>query len=103
LTCFPLAGKASSSSSIPGEIIALGEHGAMICLAQGVESYSNLRLLLSSPGSDRTIEIYAKVVKGRTSDGAAFPEEYRIQFTSLATEVKSFVGELIAQQRAKLV
>jgi hypothetical protein len=66
-----------------------------------VESYSNLRLLLASPGSDRAMEIYAKVVKERTSDEAAFPEKYLIHFTSLATEVKSFLGELIAQQRGK--
>jgi class 3 adenylate cyclase/CHASE2 domain-containing sensor protein len=103
LTCFPFAGKASSGSSVAGQIMALGEHGAMICLAQGVESYSNLKLLLSSPGSDRTIEISAKVLGERPSDGAAFPNAYRIQFTWLTAEAKSFLGEVRAQRRARLV
>jgi adenylate cyclase len=101
LTCFPFAGKSLSDSSIPGQIIALGEHAAMIRLAQGVEGYSNLKLLLSSAESDRTIEIYAKVLKERSSEGTAFPKEYRIQFTWLTTEARSFLGELIAQQRAQ--
>jgi len=94
ITIEVIEGKHVGGESIEGKLVALSMGEAVISAAKPVERLSNLRLRLNGlngviiPG-----DLYAKVTAGEES-------RYKLRFTSVPEEIKSFLRSTLANETA---
>ena len=93
IECFLLEGKTVSDTAIAGRITHLGENTAEVALDLAIEEYANLRILLASPEAAGFSEFYAKVISKEVSDETPSYNSRRIEFTSMAEEVRQFIDK----------
>ncbi|MDM8550484.1 adenylate/guanylate cyclase domain-containing protein [Desulfobacterales bacterium HSG2] len=83
----PLSGKHASEEMFQGHVLKVAAEGAEIRAELAVERLSNLKIsLFDDEGYEITTELYAKVTRNISES----PIVFRVNFTSVPSEAKSF-------------
>ena len=91
IKCFLIEEKAVSEKVITGHIIRLGAFSAEVTLEKPIDSHVNLKVLLSSQGTERLSGIYAKVVSSNLKNDSQNNSAY-LEFTWFPEDAKRFLA-----------
>jgi adenylate cyclase len=96
IMCFVVQGKTLGSTPIPGNLIRLGDHSAVVCLSSRLEELSNVKITASSIHLHESLEAYAKVSETMPSSQTSCVCDARLEITWAPKDFKQKILKDIA-------